>query len=65
MQVACHRCHAGASVANFRPTDPDCVSCHYDRAARTTNPPHVGLGWINQNCDRCHLPTAWRPAVVK
>ena len=22
LQVACHRCHAGASVTNFRPTDP-------------------------------------------
>ena len=64
LQVACHRCHAGASVANFRPTDPDCVSCHYDEAARTTNPPHVGLGWVDR-CDRCHMPTAWRPALVR
>lgn len=64
MQVACHHCHAGASIANFRPTDPDCVSCHYDEAARTTNPPHIGLGWVDR-CDRCHMPTAWRPAVVK
>lgn len=64
MQVACHRCHAGAMVTNFRPTDPDCVSCHYDEAARTTNPPHIGLGWVDR-CDRCHMPTAWRPAQIR
>jgi hypothetical protein len=64
LQVACHRCHAGATVANFRPTDPDCVSCHYDAMQRTTNPPHVGLGWVD-HCDRCHMPTKWRPAVVR
>ncbi|MBL9077391.1 MAG: hypothetical protein JNL08_07810 [Planctomycetes bacterium] len=65
MQVACHRCHAGAWVTNFRPTDPDCVSCHYQEAADTTNPPHVGLGWIQLPCDRCHMPTDWRPGVVR
>jgi hypothetical protein len=64
MQVACHRCHSGAWVANFRPTDPDCVSCHYDEMAATTNPPHLGLGWVD-NCDRCHQPTQWRHAVVR
>jgi len=64
MQVACHRCHAGSMVTNFRPTDPDCVSCHYDEAARTTNPPHIGLGWVDR-CDRCHMPTSWRPAQIR
>ena len=64
LQVACHRCHAGASVANFRPTDPDCSSCHLDEATQTTNPPHVGLGWVDR-CDRGHMPTHWRPAVVR
>jgi hypothetical protein len=64
LQVACHRCHAGASVTNFRPTDPDCSSCHRDTALRVTNPPHAGLGWLDR-CDRCHLPTGWRPAQVR
>jgi hypothetical protein len=64
LQVACHRCHAGAFVANFRPTDPDCVSCHFQEAADTTNPPHIGLGWVD-NCDRCHQPTAWKPAQIR
>ncbi|MBL8756250.1 MAG: hypothetical protein JNK15_23345 [Planctomycetes bacterium] len=63
-QVACAHCHGGASVGNFRPTDPDCVSCHRDEAIRTTNPPHAGLGWTDR-CDRCHMPTAWRPGLVR
>ena len=64
MMVACHRCHAGADLGSFRPTDPDCVSCHLDDALATTNPPHLGLGWTD-NCDRCHMPTGWRPATVR
>lgn len=64
MQVACHRCHSGAWVGNYRPTDPDCASCHLDEAIGVLNPPHVGLQFL-QDCDRCHIPTAWRPAVVR
>ena len=54
--TACWRCHPGAEVGRFVPTDPECVSCHRSDLARTTN--HVGLGWINR-CDRCHFPSAW------
>jgi hypothetical protein len=64
LMVACHHCHAGASVTNFRPTDPDCSSCHLDEAVATTNPPHVGLGWVDR-CDRCHMPVGWKPALVR
>jgi hypothetical protein len=64
MQVACHRCHAGAALTNFRPTDPDCESCHYDDAVAVLNPPHAGFGWL-ANCDRCHMPTGWKPATIR
>lgn len=64
MGVACHRCHAGAFVGNYVPTDPDCVSCHLNVALQTDNPPHAALGWVD-NCDRCHIPTRWRQAVVR
>ncbi|MCR9246722.1 MAG: hypothetical protein NXI31_16940 [bacterium] len=64
MQVACHRCHSGAFVRNFRPTDPNCESCHFNDAAGVNNPPHINLGWVDR-CDRCHIPTSWRPAVVR
>ena len=65
LQVACHRCHAGASVTNFRPTDPDCASCHLDQAVQPPPPPHQGLGWTQLPCDRCHQPTSWRAAQVR
>jgi hypothetical protein len=59
--TACWRCHPGAEVGNFVPTDPECVTCHVDDLNRTTN--HVGLGRTD-NCDRCHIPTAWEQAEV-
>jgi hypothetical protein len=62
--VACHRCHPGAMVGNFLPADPDCLTCHSDDLAKTTNPPHLGLGWVD-DCDRCHVPTRWRHAKVR
>lgn len=64
LQVACNRCHPGNWIGNFRPTDPDCVSCHLQSAVQTTNPPHAGLGWLDR-CERCHLPTGWRPAQIR
>ncbi len=59
--TACHRCHPGALVGNFMPTDNDCVTCHRAELAGTTNPPHLGLGWVDR-CDRCHIPTSWNQA---
>ena len=60
-RVACRRCHPGAEVGNFLPTDTECVTCHTGDLLRTTN--HVGLGWVDR-CDRCHLPTAWPQAEI-
>lgn len=59
--TACRRCHPGAEVGNFVPTDTECVTCHADDLARTTN--HVGLGRTT-NCDRCHMPTFWDQVEV-
>jgi len=59
--VACYRCHPGSEVGDFRPTDTDCLTCHAQDLARTTN--HVGLGWVD-NCDRCHLPVDWNLAEI-
>ncbi len=60
--TACFRCHPGAEVGNFVPTDTECATCHQADLARTTN--HVGLGWTKR-CDRCHMPTFWRQAEVR
>lgn len=59
--TACWRCHPGAEVGNFVPTDTECLTCHQDDLARTTN--HVGLGRTD-NCQRCHVPTSWDQAEV-
>ena len=59
--TACNRCHVGIEVGNILPADPECLSCHADDLARTTN--HVGLGWVDR-CDRCHMPTFWEQAEV-
>jgi hypothetical protein len=64
MTVSCHRCHPGAFVGNFQPADTACVTCHSADLAGTTNPPHVGLGWVDR-CDRCHVATRWQQAVVR
>jgi len=60
--TACRRCHPGAEVGRFTPTDVECLTCHADDLARTTN--HVGLGWVDR-CDRCHIPTVWEQAEVR
>jgi hypothetical protein len=62
--VSCHRCHPGAFVGRFGLVDTKCATCHQDDVARTTNPPHVGLGWVDR-CDRCHVTTSWNHAVVR
>ena len=64
LAVSCNRCHPGAFVGNFSPTPVECHACHADDAAATTNPPHIGLGWI-RDCERCHMPTRWRQATLK
>jgi nitrate/TMAO reductase-like tetraheme cytochrome c subunit len=61
--VACHLCHPGARVGNFIPTDTECLSCHSADLAATQQPPHFGLGWVD-NCQRCHIPTRWQQATV-
>ena len=59
--TSCHRCHPGAEVGQFVPTDTECVTCHQNDLARAVNPNHVRLGWVDR-CDRCHLPRTWNQA---
>jgi hypothetical protein len=62
--VACHRCHPGALVGNFVPTDTECLTCHARELANANNPPHIALGYVD-NCHRCHLPTDWHQASIR
>jgi hypothetical protein len=61
--TSCRRCHVGAEVGIFVPTDNQCVTCHRDDLARALNPNHVALGWVDR-CDRCHIPTTWEEAEI-
>ena len=62
--TSCYRCHPGGLVGNFVPVDTECVTCHVDDLANATNPPHIGLGYVD-HCDRCHMPTTWNQATVR
>ncbi len=59
--TACSRCHPGAYVGSFLHADTECVTCHTDELQRATNPPHIGLGYVD-HCDKCHIPTSWNQA---
>jgi len=61
--TACNRCHPGAWVGKFVPTDDKCVTCHRSDLARANNPNHIAVGWVD-HCDRCHIPTTWKQAEV-
>ncbi|NOT29905.1 MAG: hypothetical protein HOP15_05580 [Planctomycetes bacterium] len=61
--TACHRCHQGAELGSFVPTDTECLTCHRSDLARAVNPNHAGLGWVDR-CNRCHLPRTWNHAEI-
>ena len=64
VMTACQRCHPGALVGNFVPTDTECLTCHTDDLNNANNPPHLTLGYVD-NCQRCHLTTTWNQATIQ
>lgn len=62
--TACQRCHPGAEVGRFVPTDTQCVSCHQADLQAAQLPDHLALGWVD-NCHRCHMPTTWQQAEIR
>ncbi len=61
--TACWRCHPGAQVGNFAGADAKCEGCHAGQYLRASYD-HVTAG-ATTDCDRCHRPTAWKPALVE
>ena len=58
--VACDRCHAGAS---FEGTNPTCVGCHSQIGsvlASMKPPNHIAS---NEICADCHTTAAWSPVA--
>lgn len=64
LAVACHRCHPGIWAGRIYPTDTACVTCHVDDVQQANNPPHIGLGFVD-DCERCHVTTSWNHARVR
>jgi hypothetical protein len=60
--TACFACHPGAQVGNFEGADPRCLTCHRADLAKATSPDHSS-GQFNHDCQRCHQPTGWKPAL--
>jgi len=60
--TACVRCHPGAPVANFSGADTACATCHSSDLLRATSPDHLAQGWTSE-CQQCHVPISWRPAL--
>ncbi len=61
--VPCESCHPGAPAGQFRGAPLACDLCHRAELAQATSPDHVASGWTT-DCERCHVPTSWRPARV-
>jgi hypothetical protein len=49
----CEACHRNHSRQEYVGTPMDCIGCHNEAFASTTNPSHVGAGFTNE-CERCH-----------
>ena len=62
--VDCNACHPQALEGNYETRGIECESCHADDATRATNPDHIGMN-LTTNCERCHNPVAWDPALFE
>lgn len=49
----CESCHRNHSKQEYAGTPMDCIGCHSEAFAATTNPSHAGAGFSNE-CERCH-----------
>lgn len=54
----CTDCHKSETGLRFDPMGTDCISCHLDDYASTTNPNHQGAGF-STNCVDCHRAEAF------
>jgi len=59
--TACFRCHAGAQIGNFSGADTTCLTCHGNDLKLATSPSHT-MAPFTTDCQKCHIPTGWKPA---
>lgn len=57
----CSECH---DITNFSNISPECVACHAEDYAQTSNPPHADAGFPT-DCATCHTTNpGWVPATI-
>jgi hypothetical protein len=57
----CNDCH---TPATWQGLSTQCVSCHQDDYAGTTDPPHQSAGFAT-TCEQCHSTLGWSPAAFQ
>ncbi len=67
----CTSCHLRRNEREFLPVPADCFACHQDDYRRSdVHPSHQGTPGdpsaraLSRNCEQCHRPSGWTPAVV-
>jgi hypothetical protein len=59
--LACDDCHKNAAASQFQGLSTDCMACHAQAFAQTTNPNHQSAGFPT-NCGACHNMNTWQGA---
>ena len=59
--TACFACHPGAQLGNYKGADTTCVTCHTTDLKRAKSPAHTAAPFTT-DCQKCHIPTGWKPA---
>jgi hypothetical protein len=65
--LPCTSCHLRTTESTWAHVPADCFSCHEKDYRRDIHPVHQGdpaLTPFPRDCERCHRPIAWSPAVV-
>ncbi len=60
--LSCVDCHMAENPLRFDRIGNDCVSCHQEDYAKTTDPNHVTAGFPT-NCVMCHDESSWNNAT--
>ncbi len=59
LTAACSGCHSDG----FYLTPTECADCHMENFEDTTRPSHTDNGYDPDECETCHSPLAWEPAI--
>lgn len=63
----CTQCHLRTGEREWSAPPSECVACHAGELALDVHPDHLGRAGsapFPRNCEECHRPSGWSPAVV-